>query len=62
MQPGDRARRQLATLLVAAIAALVVRVVAAQFGAPAAVDQGLYAVAIACLVGCVLVLFRESRS
>jgi uncharacterized membrane protein YccC len=62
MQAGDRTRRQLATLLVAAIIALIVRVVAARFGAPAAVDQGLYAVAIGCLVGCVLVLFRESRS
>jgi uncharacterized membrane protein YccC len=62
MQVGDRTRRQLATLLVAAIVALIVRVVAARFGAPAAVDHGLYAVAIGCLVGCVLVLLRESRS
>jgi hypothetical protein len=62
MQVGDRTRRQLATLLVAAIVALIARVVAARFGASAAVDQGLYAVAIGCLVGCVLVLFRESRS
>ncbi|WP_336133478.1 hypothetical protein [Natronomonas amylolytica] len=62
MRLETRTRRQLITLLVAALAALVVRVVAARFGAPTAVDRGLYAVALGCLIGCVLVLLRESRS
>lgn len=61
MRVSERGRRHVITLLVAAIGALIVRVLALQAGASEAVRTGLYAVAIVCLVGCVLVLFRESR-
>jgi type IV secretory pathway protease TraF len=62
MAVSEPARRRIVALLVAAIAALIVRIVALQFGASASVARGLYAVAVVCLIGGVLVLFRESRS
>lgn len=61
MRVTEPARRKIVTLLVAAIGTLIVRVVALQFGASQAVGRGLYAAAIVCLVGCVVVLLRESR-
>ncbi|MEF8914938.1 hypothetical protein [Natronomonas sp.] len=61
MAVSDSARRRIVALLVAAIAVLIVRVVALQFGTSTSVARGLYAVAIVCLIGCVLVLFQDSR-
>lgn len=61
MRVSERGRRHIILLVVAALASLVARVVAVRFGASDAVGTGLYAVAMVCMVGCVLVLVRESR-
>jgi type IV secretory pathway protease TraF len=61
MRVTERTRRRLVVLLVGAIGALVVRIAALRFGASEAVGIGLYAVAVACLVGCVLLILQGSR-
>jgi 4-amino-4-deoxy-L-arabinose transferase-like glycosyltransferase len=61
MAVSDPARRRIVALLVGALGVLLARFVALQFGASQAVGTAFYAVAVLCLVGCVLVLARDSR-
>lgn len=52
-------RERLIALLAAAIVLLLGRAAALIYGAPPPVAQGLYFAALACLVGCVLVVATE---
>lgn len=61
MHVSERGRRQIIALVGAALGSLIARILALRFGASDAVGSGLYAVAMVCMVGCVLVLLRESR-
>lgn len=59
MSLSDETRNRLVGLLVVATVLLLSRVAAAELGASAAVQRGLYALALLCLVGCVLVVLQE---
>lgn len=55
----EQTKNRLVALLVAALLLLLARVAAAALGAPATVERGLYALAIACLAACTVVVLRE---
>lgn len=61
MRVSERGRRHIIALVVAALGVLIARVVALRLGASDAVGSGLYAVAMVCMIGCVVVLLRESQ-
>ena len=54
-------RERIIALLVAALALLLGRAAAYQFGAPAVLERGLYLAAIGCLLASVFVIVNERR-
>ena len=55
----ETSRGRIIAMLVAAIALLLGRAAAYRFGAPAALERGLYLAALGCLFACVLVIVDE---
>lgn len=61
MDITERSHRRLVALVSAAIVLLLARVAVDELGLDPVLERGLYALAIVCLVGCVLVVLSEYR-
>ena len=54
-------RSQLIALLSSAVVLLFARILVDEIGGPALLERGLYLLAVACLVGCLVVILRARQ-